>query len=63
MGAQPGYWIAAGVAILIIVGAALAERRRARRRDLDAIGWAPWRGIQVAAMFALALIVILAARR
>ena len=59
MSAQQPYWIAGVVALLIVVLAGLADRRRLNRRDLDETGWVPWRGIQVAAFFALVAALIL----
>lgn len=60
MSAQHWYWLAGGVALLVAVLAGVAEHRRHHRKRLDDIGWVPWRGIQVAAVFALLLILILA---
>ena len=49
---QAGLWTAhrggAGVAVL----AGVMDWRRNRRRNLDATGWVPWRGIQVTGFFA-----------
>ena len=53
---------AAGAALALVVLAGIAEARRSRRRELDAIGWVPWRGIQAAAFFAVLLFAILAWR-
>ncbi len=50
----------AALAVALIAGA--AEWRRTRRADLDDPGWIPWRGIQVAALFAAAACAILATR-
>jgi hypothetical protein len=52
-------WGAAGAAALLAIGAGIAEARRSRRRDLDKTGWVPWRGLQVAAFFAVLLFAIL----
>ncbi|MBA3676891.1 MAG: hypothetical protein H0W74_05740 [Sphingosinicella sp.] len=57
---QAGLWIGAGSSMGLAVGAGLAEWRRARRRSLDRVGWVPWTGIQVAALFAAAILAILA---
>ena len=51
---------AAGAALALVVLAGLADARRARRRALDATGWVPWRGLQVAGFFAVLLFAILA---
>lgn len=49
---QAGLWsVAAGSAAVVLV-AAFGERRRNRRRDLDRVGWVPWTGILLAALFA-----------
>jgi uncharacterized membrane protein len=55
-------WLAgaAGVAAVLAIAAGVAESRRIRRHDLDRTGWVPWRGIQVAALFATVLLAILA---
>jgi len=53
-------WGAAGVAAVLALIAGGAESRRVRRRDLDRTGWVPWRGLQVAAFFAVLLLAILA---
>jgi hypothetical protein len=63
MTAQHWYFAAGTIAALVLVIAAVAERRRVRRRDLDATGWVPWQGVQVGAFFALIVILILAFHR
>jgi hypothetical protein len=60
MSNQHWYWIAAGAALLVAIVAGIADHRRNRRDRLDDIGWVPWRGLQVAAFFALLLDLILA---
>jgi uncharacterized membrane protein len=60
MSAQHWYWWAEGAALLLAVAAGFAEHRRSRRDRLDDIGWVPWRGIQVMAVFAMLTILILA---
>lgn len=57
---QDGLWMTAGGLLLLAGIAALAEYRRARRRNLDQPGWVPWTMIQVAALFAAAVIGALA---
>lgn len=59
MHAQHWTWIAGGLALLVAIVAGVADHRRNRRRRLDDIGWVPWRGIQVAAVFALLGAIIL----
>jgi hypothetical protein len=60
MDTQHWYWIAAAAALLLAIGAGLADHRRQRRDRLDDIGWVPWRGVQVGAAFSLLVILVLA---
>lgn len=53
-------WTADAVALGIALIAGIADWRRARRANLDATGWVPWRGIQIAAIFAAIAFTILA---
>lgn len=46
---QASLWTVAGALLALAVGAAVAERRRAARRNLDAVGWVPWNLVQVLA--------------
>jgi hypothetical protein len=62
MGTQHWYWIAGGLALLIALIAGVADARRHRRDRLDEIGWVPWRGIQVAALFAAMIVLVLAVK-
>ncbi|HYI63323.1 MAG TPA: hypothetical protein VEW71_00405 [Allosphingosinicella sp.] len=62
MTTQAWMWTAAGAALALAVLAGVADRRRGRRRELDNPGWAPWRGIQVAAFFAILMFAVLAVR-
>ena len=62
MKAQYWYWIAGAVALLLAIVSGVAENRRSGRESLDEIGWVPWRGIQVAAVFAMLLILFFALR-
>lgn len=50
MTTQAALWIGGGAAVLVAAIAALADRRRGRRRDIDRVGWVPWTAIQVVAM-------------
>ena len=59
MTAQHWLWGGAGAAAVLALVAGVAESRRIRRRDLDRTGWVPWRGVQVAAFFAVVLLAIL----
>ncbi|HYJ51948.1 MAG TPA: hypothetical protein VEW04_02145 [Allosphingosinicella sp.] len=60
MTAQQWLWGADGAALALVLVAGVAESRRSRRRTLDAPGWVPWRGLQVAGFFALIAFTILA---
>jgi hypothetical protein len=44
-----GLW--GGALLLFAVAAMLAERRRARRKRIDAVGWVPWTTLFVIAFF------------
>ena len=57
MTVQAWLWTLAAAALATAVVAGLAEHRRARRRELDRVGWAPWNLIQVLA----AIVAVLAA--
>ena len=60
MTTQAAFWTGAGAALALAVLAGVMEWRRNRRRDFEAVGWVPWRGIQVAAFFAALACVVLA---
>lgn len=62
MTAQAALWAMAGGAAAAAAGATVAERRRAGRRDLDAVGWIPWAPIQVVACIASVVAAALALR-
>ena len=49
-----------GAALAMAVVAGVAESRRHRRRSLDRPGWVPWRGLQMAMIFAILALTILA---
>ncbi len=55
-------WCAAAALALVGVSAAFAERRQARRPDLDRVGLVSWNLVQILAFFAAAGAAILAAR-
>jgi len=57
---QAGLWTIAGFAAALVAVAGLADRRRARRRDLDRAGWVPWPLIMVLAMIVAAAAAALA---
>lgn len=50
------FWGAGGTALLALT-AALAERRRRMRDDLDRVGWVDWRTVQMAALLATILLI------
>lgn len=54
---MPALWLAAGGAALIAILAALADRRRTARPDLDRITPLDWRTVQLAAIVAVLLLV------
>jgi len=62
MTTQAWMWTADGAALALAVLAGVAEARRSRRHRLDAPGWVPWRGLQVAAIFAVLIFAILAVK-
>ncbi len=47
---QAGLWTLAGAAALLGAVSAAADWRRARRRELDRVGWAPWAFLQFAGL-------------
>jgi hypothetical protein len=51
-----------GASLVMVVVAGVAESRRNRRQSLDRPGWVPWRGLQVASVFAVIAFSILAAK-
>ena len=53
-------WSVAGATAVLAGLAFLADHRRARRRDLDKVGWMPWNLIQILAIIAAAVAVALA---
>lgn len=57
---QATLWTMAATATALAAVAALADRRRARRADLDRVGWAPWPAILIVAIIAAALFAALA---
>ena len=52
MTAQAGAWAAAGAAWALALIAALADRARQRRRNLDRVGFMPWQLISILSFFA-----------
>jgi hypothetical protein len=60
MTTQAGYWTGAGAAAAIALVAGIADWRRTRRRNLDAPGWMPWRGVQAASFFTAIVLAVFA---
>lgn len=60
MTAQDAFWAGAAAAVALALLSGVMDWRRSRRRDFDAVGWVPWRGVQVTAFFAAAACVMLA---
>ncbi len=50
------FW-GAGAAVIVALFAALRDRRRRLRADLDRVGWIDWRTVQMAALLATILLV------
>lgn len=48
--------------LAIALLAAWRERRRSRRHDPDAVGWVDWRAVQMLALIALAVGLLLVAK-
>ena len=61
MTVQAVLWTGVGVAAATTVFAAIADRRRNRRRDLDRPGWVPWSLVHVIALFATMVLAAIAA--
>jgi hypothetical protein len=59
---QGWLWGADGAALALVVVAGVADYRRHHRRDIDATGWVPWRGLQVLGFFALIIVTTIAVR-
>ncbi len=54
--------IAGGVLLLLAAVAGLAERRRLRRKHIDAVGWVPWTTVSFLAVFPGVILLALAAK-
>ena len=57
---QEELWWLAGLALAVAGIAAFADRRRAKRTDLDAVGFMPWPLILVISMLSAAVMAALA---
>jgi len=56
-------WTATGAAAAMAVISGIADWRRTNRSRIDDWGWMPWRGLQVAALFAGLLLAAIALHR
>lgn len=52
MTAQAALWAVSGSALAVAAASTVAERRRVKRRNLDAAGWMPWAIVQIIAFIA-----------
>ena len=53
--------LAGGALLLIALAAALGDRRRMRRKAIDAVGWMPWTTVSVACLFVGVILLAIAA--
>ena len=53
--------LAGGVLIAVAGIALLGERRRLRRKHIDAVGWMPWTTVSVACLFVGVILLAIAA--
>jgi hypothetical protein len=60
MTTQATLWSAAGALVGVAGLAFAADHRRAKRRNLDSVGWVPWNLIQIFAMILAAAAAALA---
>ena len=49
------WWAGVGIALALAIGAGIADWRRHRRANLDAIGMLDWRTMQMLALIAAAM--------
>lgn len=59
---QEPLFVCAGIAALVAGTAAFADRRRARRRNIDQVGWVPWPLVLILSIMLAAVCVALALR-
>lgn len=52
--------LAGGALLLLSMAAHMGERRRLRRRHIDAVGWVPWSTVSVATLMPGAILLLLA---
>lgn len=57
---QAGYWSICGIAVGVAAFACVADHRRARRKDPDAVGIMPWPLIMILALLSAAVLAALA---
>ncbi len=50
-----------GALLLVALAATIGERRRLRRKQIDAVGWMPWTTVFVISFFAGMILLALAA--
>ena len=53
---QEELWWGAGAALIVAAIAALADRRRANRKDIEAVGFMPWPLLLVLSLLAAAVL-------
>lgn len=54
-----GLW--GGALLLVSVGAMFGDLRRRRRRNIDSVGWVPWRDLSAISAFAGLVLLAMAA--
>ncbi len=59
---QGPLWIGVGAWLAVAAGSGMADLRRARRSDPDAVGWMPWTLIQILAILGAVVTAALAIR-
>ena len=59
MTTQAMFFLLAGAAVVLAVVAAIRDKKRSARANLDAVGWVPWDLVQIfAAIIAVVAIVL-----
>ena len=54
--------LVAGGLLLLALVAAIAERRRSKRKSIDAVGWVPWLTVFFLAFFPGVILMVFAAK-
>jgi len=54
--------LVAGGLLLVALVAAVAERRRSKRKSIDAVGWVPWLTVFFLAFFPGVILMVLAVK-